>query len=258
MGFQSTGEQRFDDKSLMAACANEINVDANGSKMDDDVNNECKNSSNRRINAVLENIRLFFESSKRNRSGSNTTVYSAQNSLPSSSGYQSLDTSLELEESYIKVAKFTETEEKTEFSHYGTLKEYQEMEQQQKLAAKIKELIESNPTSTIKISDYLTLRTAGDVMNLSKCEPYGLKGCKLILIIDNNGQTIDLGSVYPEKGIVCTFEITLVLHIKLNPCRRLPFFNCKQAVMNVLEQYELRKEKMYTGKKRRASPAFLS
>ena len=130
------------------------------------------------------------------------------------------------------------------------------MAQQQSLASEIKDIVENHPD--MKISDYLTLRTAGDVMNLSKCEPYGLKGCKLIVIIEGGVETTNLGNIYPEEGIICTFEITLVLHLKKNPCRRIPFLNCKKNEMQVLEQYELRKEKMYTSKTRRSSPSFRS
>lgn len=140
--------------------------------------------------------------------------------------------------------------------HYGTYKEYKEMAFQQSLASEIKELVENQPQYHIRISDYLTLRTAGDIVSLSKCEPYGLKGCKVIIIIEDFDDVIPLGSVYPEKGIVSTFEITLVLHIKKNPCRRIPFINCKPNEMIVLEQYELRKEKMYTAKNRRSTPPF--
>lgn len=140
---------------------------------------------------------------------------------------------------------------------FGTYKEYKEQQQQQALAIEIKNIIESHHQSCIKISDYLTMRTAGDVMNLSKCEPYGLKGCKLIVIIQDGSEEVNLGSIYPEKGLICTFEITLVLHIKRNPCRRIPFFRCKQMTMEVLQQYELRKEKMYTNNKsRRSSPTY--
>ena len=152
---------------------------------------------------------------------------------------------------------FTGKEDDDKSDHYGTFKEYQEMYLQQKLASEIKSIVEHEHDQIacfITISDYLTLRTAGDVMNLSKHEPYGLKGCKLILLIEDGNKTINLGSIFPEKGIISTFEVTLVLHLRKNPCRRIPFFNCKPKGMEVIEQYELRKEKMYTGKQRRLSP----
>ena len=155
--------------------------------------------------------------------------------------------------SFVFIENDTNNEEDDDY-HYGTYKEYKEMAFQQSLATEIKELVENQQNYHIKISDYLTLRTAGDIVNLSKYEPYGLKGCKVIILIEDFNETINLGCMYPEKGIISTFEITLVLHIKKNPCRRLPFFNCKPNEMVVLEQYELRKEKMYTSKNRRKSP----
>lgn len=127
------------------------------------------------------------------------------------------------------------------------------MAQQQSLASEIKELVEyanGDPLQNIRISDYLTLRMGGDVMNLSKCEPYGLKGCKLILIIEEDDTVTHLGNIFPEKGLISTFEITLVLHVKRNPCRKLPFLKCQQTTSHILEQYELRKEKMYKSTKR--------
>ena len=130
---------------------------------------------------------------------------------------------------------------------FGTYKEYKEQMQQQQLASDIRKIIENyqDPTRLLKISDFLALRTAGDVLNLSHCEPYGLKGCKLILIVNDGTEEFNLGTLYPEKGIFSTFEITLVLHLKRSPCRKLPFFRCRQQTMHILEQYELRKEKMY-------------
>lgn len=149
-----------------------------------------------------------------------------------------------------------DTEEDESNCHYGTYKEYREMALQQSLATEIKDLVENQENYKIKISDYLTLRTAGDIINISKSEPYGLKGCKVIVLVEDFNEVIHLGCVYPEKGIMSTFEITLVLHIKKNPCRRVPFFKFKPNEMTVLEQYELRKEKMYTAKNRRKSPVF--
>lgn len=143
-----------------------------------------------------------------------------------------------------------ESVESGENGHYGTYKEYKEMAQQQSLASEIKDLVEHDPLQNIKISDYLTLRTAGDVMNLSKCEPYGLKGCKLIVIVEDDDKVNNLGNIFPEKGLISTFEITLVLHVKRNPCRKIPFFKCQQSTSHILEQYELRKEKMYKSTKR--------
>ena len=149
-----------------------------------------------------------------------------------------------------------DTEEDESNCHYGTYKEYREMALQQSLATEIKDLVENQENYKIKISDYLTLRPAGDIINISKSDPYGLKGCKVIVLVEDFNEVINLGCVYPEKGIMSTFEITLVLHIKKNPCRRVPFFKFKPNEMTVLEQYELRKEKMYTAKNRRKSPVF--
>ncbi|XP_065651572.1 uncharacterized protein LOC101239318 [Hydra vulgaris] len=207
---------------------------------------------------------LFYSTALKTQDGNNycdqkilDTSDDEDSSNLKSSGYHSLENSCEIEDSYIKVSRFSGEEEDEKTDHYGTFKEYQEMYMQQKLASEIKSIVEHEHdeiTHCITISDYLTLRTAGDVMNLSKHEPYGLKGCKLILIIEDGSKTINLGSIFPEKGIISTFEITLVLHLRKNPCRRVPFFNCKPKGMEVIEQYELRKEKMYTAKQRRLSP----
>jgi len=141
---------------------------------------------------------------------------------------------------------------------FGTFREYKEQLQQQALATDIKSIIDNyqDTSRILKISDFLSMRTAGDVLNLSKSEPYGLKGCKLILIVNDGADELNLGTIYPEKGIFSTFEITLVLHVKRSPCRKIPFLRCRQATMHVLQQYELRKEKMYTSKSRRSSPTY--
>ena len=152
----------------------------------------------------------------------------------------------------------TDSEETNEIGVFGTYKEYKEQLQQQQLANDIKNIIENyqDPTRLLRISDFLSLRTAGDVLNLSRSEPYGLKGCKLILAINDGTERFNLGTLFPEKGIFSTFEITLVLHVKRNPCRRIPFLRCRQTTMHVLQQYELQKEKMYTRKSRRSSPTY--
>jgi len=239
------------------------NCDENVLACSQEISLEYKSSK-----TVLESLRLFFGSSTaRPRSYSRQLSLNNEDTLSnkdnssakySTSGYQSLEESLDFEDSYIKVSKFSETNESDENCHYGTYKEYKEMAFQQTLASEIKELVETQQLHNIKISDYLSLRTAGDIMNLSKYEPYGLKGCKLIIMIEEHDQVINLGCVYPEKGIISTFEITLVLHLKRNPCRRLPFMNCKPNEMVVLEQYELRKEKMYMSKNRRVTPPYKS
>ena len=149
----------------------------------------------------------------------------------------------------------SDSEESGEFGHYGTYKEYKEMALQQRIAAEIKNIVESSEEKLVKISDYLTLRTANDVVNLSKCEPCGLKGCKLIIIIQDGDDVILDKGIYPEKGLVCTFEITLVLHLKKGICQHFKFFD-KNETYNIMEQYELRKEKLYTSKHRKVLPYY--
>jgi len=216
------------------------------SNLSNDTSLEHSNSTRDKFISVFDSLRLFFGSlslKAKSSCSKQTRVQCAGRRM--SSGYHSFETSWEIDESYIKISKFSESVEAGECGHYGTYKEYKEMAQQQCLASEIKELVEIDTSLNIKISDYLTLRTAGDVMNLSKCEPYGLKGCKLIVIVQDVEDIRGLGNIYPEKGLISTFEITLVLHLKTNPCRKLPFLRCQPNERHVLEQYELRKEKMY-------------
>eukprot|EP00111_Clytia_hemisphaerica_P018597 TCONS_00054991-protein len=212
-------------------------------------------------------IRSRANSTARSRSGTLTSTHShnSYRKHAQSSGYHSLETSSkdledswDIDDTYIKVCKFTDSDDANEVGVFGTYKEYKEQMQQQQLASDIRKIIENyqEPTRLLKISDFLALRTAGDVLNLSHCEPYGLKGCKLILLVNDGAEEFNLGTLYPEKGIFSTFEITLVLHLKRSPCRKLPFFRCRQQTMHILEQYELRKEKMYTSKSRRSSPTY--
>jgi len=200
-----------------------------------------KGDISERINSALNSVKLFFASRSLK-----TSVSSRSSNV--SSGYGSLDNSWELEESYVKVSKLSDFEESGEIGHYGTYKEYKEMALQQRLASEIKNIVECNSQQCIKISDYLTLRMATDVVTLSKCEPCGLKGCKLIVIVQNGDEVILERSTYPEKGLMCTFEISLVLHLQRRQSFRI--FE-KNENYGIMEQYELRKETLYTNKKHR-------
>lgn len=201
-----------------------------------------KNNLSTRLNSMVRSMKLFFASfnlkSSISSSGSSTT----------SSGYGSLDSSCELDESYIKVSRFSEDEHDGEYGFFGTYKEYKEMVLLQKIASDIKTVVEKSTDRRIQISDYLTLRTANDVIDLSKCEPYGLKGCKLILMIQDRNEVIVRRSIYPDQGLMSTFEITLVLHLKKNMSSYFRLFDSNR--FSILEQYELRKEKLYTSKHR--------
>ena len=79
-----------------------------------------------------------------------------------------------------------EDAESDEPGQYGTYKEYKEMEQQQKLASQIKELVELDVALNIKISDYLTLRTAGIVWYA--CRYRSCKSMEKILTISKNNE----------------------------------------------------------------------
>merc|ERR1711962_41934 len=207
-----------------------------------------------RLASFLDTVRLFFGTLTLRTKASCTKGVGFE-SRRCSSGYHSFEASWEIEDSYIKISKVSEDADSEESGQYGTYKEYKEMAQQQNLASQIKELVELDACLNIRISDYLTLRTAGDVMNLSKSEPCGLKGCKLIVIIQDEHDTSPrpLGNIYPEQGLMSTFEITLVLHLKMNPCRKIPWMSCQPNTLNVLEQYELRKKKMYKSSLKRHS-----
>ena len=82
------------------------------SKFDDNSAKERKNSVTERLNNLLESIRLFFGTVTIKPRTSSDMSYSRQCSVEdstrdSSSGYQSLDNSWEIDDSYIKVSKFT-------------------------------------------------------------------------------------------------------------------------------------------------------
>lgn len=138
---------------------------------------------------------------------------------------------------------------------FGTLKEFRECQLQQTLAHQIKHVVDSYAGRNIRISDYLTLRTACNIMNLARSEPYGLKGCKVILKIEEENEKLTLGSLYPEEGIISTFEVTLVLHLKKSVPAKIPFLAnmIKPKVFEIADQYELRKEKLYMYKSKRNS-----
>ena len=190
---------------------------------------------------------------------------SLSNSLVSGSSYEryqkcELVDSWSFEESYIKVQPFSPDQDSAEIGEFGTYEEFRECQMQQELANKIKDVVETSALRKIQITDGLCLRTACNIMNLAKSEPYGLKGCKVIILIDDVDDKFLLGSLYPEteEVIISTFEVTLVLHLK-KPCH-VRFFGSglRPKVLTVADQFELRKEKLYMSKTRRGSPSFLS
>ena len=89
-------------------------------------------------------------------------------------------------------------------------------------------------------------------LGISQRNQLQFSGCKLIVIIQEGDEIILRRSIFPEKGLMCTFEITLVLHLKKRICQHFKLFDKNSSEsFTVLEQYELRKEKLYTSKHRK-------
>ena len=210
----------------------------------------------------LKNL-LGFGGTERQRADSEDTFYSAKSSFSNSmvsecsceQSCERSDDSCASEDSYIMVPVFPSERYNGTIGDFGPYSEYRECQQQQELANQIKDIVETSVSCKILISDSLALKTACSIMNIAKSEPYGLKGCKVIVLIDDATAKHFLGSLCPEEGVVSTFEVTLALHLRKGH-RRMKVFGWRKRALQVADQFELRKEKLYMSKKR--SPSFIS
>ena len=218
---------------------------------------------------LFDKIKSFFglDSSEQNESDNDDEIfYSAKSSFSGDSTSEvkhgciyekyHLDDSWNFEDTFVKVPSFSFNQEGGEIGEFGTYKDFLECQTQQDLSNQIKVVIETNSNRTLHIPDSLSLRTACDIIKLAKSEPYGLKGCDVIIKLEDVDFDFVIGKMKPEEGIISTFEVTLVLHLK-RPCHVRCFsLGLRTSVLHIAEQFELRKEKLYTTSQRRRSSAF--
>ena len=192
------------------------------------------------------------------------SFYSAKTSFSDSfasmcsSGYvnEGIDDVGSFEKSCVMVPPFLSAIGDGMSDEYWGYAEFEECMLHQKLASQIKKIVEGCTHRKIKMVDILSLKAACHITKVAKCEPYGMKGCKLIILIDDIDEKHFLGSLCPEEGIMSTFEVTLVLHLRRSSCMQM--FGLRRTVFNVAEQFEVRKEKLYMSKKRRPSQPFIT
>ena len=131
---------------------------------------------------------------------------------------------------------------------YGTFVEFSDLEPQENMALQIKEIVAKSPDcGCTRISDFVALMIARDILELAENEPCGLQGCKVLLSLDDRMGQVGLGDFKPKDGFLCTFEVNVVLHLKRSAIRYLlPFIACMPQTNIVSDKYSITKQKLYT------------
>ena len=131
-------------------------------------------------------------------------------------------------------------------SIYGTFRDTGEAATEN-LANQLKELVTSSPyCSSIKMSQVIAYKVANDILKEAENEPCGLKGCKVLVHLEDGERTL-LGEFHPEDGFICTFEVNVVLWLENRGCKSFfPIFACMPRRYHISERYQLSKDKLYT------------
>ena len=135
----------------------------------------------------------------------------------------------------------------SEFASYGTFVNFSDLEPLDNLIIQIRHMVSTSPDcSRIAISESTSFRIAQDIMETAEDEPCGLKGCKVILSLEDRGIGIELGEFSPKEGFICTFEVNVILTIKRKILTSwIPFMACMPQTLHVSDRYSIRKQKLY-------------
>eukprot|EP00794_Sanderia_malayensis_P011892 gene11892-13124_t len=133
-------------------------------------------------------------------------------------------------------------------SVYGTFLNFSDLEPVDNLLIQIKEVVSNSQHSTrVAISELVALSISRDIVELAEHEPCGLKGCTVMVYLEDCGTRTLLGDFNPKEGFLRTFEVHVDLSIKRRLLRSfIPFLACRPQTQYVSDKYEISKEKLYT------------